>query len=156
MADFIEILNSRPVRSVSINDAVCMDANGKFDKNIGIAFCQNLMGGTWIASSDYVPPPIDEAEARRIIAEHMDNVVRARGYFSIGTACAWVDSDSAIVKAQAEACVKWRDQIGDKVRQILYEIATGLRPVPTQSQLISEMPAMQWPMDGTGNGTLSG
>ena len=52
MAHFAEIDNSNKVlRVVVINNAAILDTNGNESESNGIAFCQNLYGGTWVQTS---------------------------------------------------------------------------------------------------------
>lgn len=145
MADFIRLVDGRSVQSITVNDSVCLDQNGVFSKNIGIAFCQNLLGGTWILASDYVPPPMTEAEAQAVVADHLNAVASERGYDTIISACTYALSATPQFKAEGEACVTWRDAVWIKAYQILGEVQAGARPIPTPEELIAELPPMNWP-----------
>jgi hypothetical protein len=145
MAEFTRLVDGRSVQSVTVNDSVCMDQNGVFDKSVGIAFCENLLGGTWILSSDYVPPPMTESEAQAVVADHLNSVASERGYDSILSACTYALSVTPQFKAEGDACVAWRDAVWIKAYQILGEVQAGTRPVPTPESLVAELPVMVWP-----------
>lgn len=155
MADFSEVVNNRVARSISVDDSVCINANGVFDKAIGIEFCQNLMGGTWVLASDYVPLPITQDEAQAIVSDFLNAGAKQKDYDSIISACTYALSSTPKYKAEGEACVLWRDQVWAKAYLILGDVQSGVRPPPTSAQLLSELPPIAWPNDGTANGTSS-
>lgn len=52
MAHFAELNeNNEVLRVVVINDENCLDDNGIESEKVGIAFCKNLFGGTWLQTS---------------------------------------------------------------------------------------------------------
>ena len=52
MAHFAELDDSNIVlRVVVVNDQDTLDENGNPSEAVGIAFCQNLLGGRWIQTS---------------------------------------------------------------------------------------------------------
>lgn len=52
MAHFAEINSDNQVlRVIVVNNAELLDSNGVEQEPIGRAFCQNLLGGTWIQTS---------------------------------------------------------------------------------------------------------
>jgi len=52
MAHFAELDETNTVlRVIVVDNADCLNAEGQEDEAVGIAFCQNLLGGNWIQTS---------------------------------------------------------------------------------------------------------
>jgi hypothetical protein len=52
MAHFAELNDQNEVlRVIVVDNADCLNAEGQEDEAVGIAFCQNLLGGNWIQTS---------------------------------------------------------------------------------------------------------
>lgn len=52
MAHFAELNDQNEVlRVIVVDNADCLNAEGQEDEAVGIAFCQNLLGGTWVQTS---------------------------------------------------------------------------------------------------------
>ena len=52
MAHFAELNISNTVqRVIVVADEDCLDENGNHSEEVGIQFCENLLGGTWIQTS---------------------------------------------------------------------------------------------------------
>jgi len=52
MAHFAEIdENNKVLRVIVVSDEDCQDENGNESEAVGVAFCQNLLGGNWVQTS---------------------------------------------------------------------------------------------------------
>ena len=52
MAHFAELDgNNKVLRVIVVSNEDTLNANGQEDESVGIAFCQNLLGGNWIKTS---------------------------------------------------------------------------------------------------------
>jgi hypothetical protein len=51
MAHFVKLENGIVVQSIVVNNAELLDENGIEKEDIGIAFCSNILGGTWKQTS---------------------------------------------------------------------------------------------------------
>jgi len=52
MAHFAELNDQNEVlRVIVVDNADCLNAEGQEDEAVGIAFCQNLLGGRWVQTS---------------------------------------------------------------------------------------------------------
>ena len=84
---------------------------------------------------DVKPPEQIAAETTEAIQTMLDTKAKAYRYDSIHTACGWADKfdDAMALKDWGSAC--WI-----KAKQIEQEVIAGTRPLPTASEVISEMP----------------
>jgi hypothetical protein len=52
MAHFAELDATNTVlRVIVVNNSDCLNAKGQEDEAVGVAFCQNLLGGRWVQTS---------------------------------------------------------------------------------------------------------
>lgn len=93
-------------------------------------------------------PTPEEIEAAKValVQEHMDAAARALRYDDIKTACTYADEPS-VPKFQAEGLAfrVWRSQVWAACYAILADVQSGLRGVPTDSELLAELPALELP-----------
>jgi hypothetical protein len=86
MAHFAELDEANTVlRVIVVNNSDCLNAEGQEDEAVGIAFCQNLLGGNWVQTSyngniraryagigykfdrvlnEFIPPTADDVSTR--------------------------------------------------------------------------------------------
>ena len=94
---------------------------------------------------EYVPTEEEIQKAlTNGVQKHMDKKAQERGYDNIHTACSYVNSTDEIFKAEGTACLAWRDQVWRKCYDILAEVKTGKRAVPTLEEVIAELPVLVW------------
>ncbi len=99
------------------------------------------LAGEFGPIAPYVAPvETPEQIATRLTAavqHHLDVAARQRRYDNIHTACGWAGefADAGALKTWAAAC--WR-----KSGEVEAAVASGARPVPTESELIAELPAI--------------
>ena len=74
----------------------------------------------------------------------MDKTVQTRGYDSIHTACTYTNSTDETFKTEGTACVAWRDAVWRKCYDILAEVKAGTREIPTEEELLAELPVLDW------------
>lgn len=104
-----------------------------------------------IAKHPFPPPPPPtpaEIEAAKvaIVQRHMDEAAQALRYDDIATAVTYADEPS-IPKFQAEgqAFRAWRSLVWAKCYEILADVQDGKRDIPTDEDLISELPELILP-----------
>lgn len=94
------------------------------------------------------PPTPEQIEAQKValVQAHMDAQARALRYDDIATACTYAE-EPAVPKFQAEgqAFRAWRSDVWAKCYDILSEVQAGTRDIPTDAELIAELPALQLP-----------
>ena len=119
----------------------------------------------WVESPDFVKegyiykdgkfskenPPVDpEEEIKekkvRTVQIYMDGVAKGLSYDNIANAVTYAEEPS-VPKFQAEgqALRAWRSLVWAKCYEILAEVEAGTRPIPSDSELIAALPALQLP-----------
>lgn len=101
-----------------------------------------------IVGSAYIEEPLTEeqiqAHLTQVVQNYMDKTVQTRGYDNIHTACTYASSTDETFRAEGTACVAWRDAVWRKCYDILAEVKAGTREVPTEEELLAELPALNW------------
>ncbi|MBT0961670.1 hypothetical protein [Denitromonas iodatirespirans] len=117
------------------------------------------VGGAWRLDPAPAPqPPIEPPEPtepteEEIIAElaaavqsHLDTAARAVGYDSIASAVTYAE-EPAVAKFQAEGRTfrAWRSLVWEACYQIMADVQSNARPIPSAAELIAELPALVLP-----------
>ena len=79
------------------------------------------------------------------IQSMLDETARERGYDSILSLCTYATSPTAKFSDEGQAGVSWRDEVWAKGYAILADVESGSRAIPTESELLSELPSFVWP-----------
>lgn len=95
-----------------------------------------------IAKRTFAP---DQAAFTTAIEDHIESVARERGYSSAVSCASYVSDPNPVWAADAQAFVTWRSAVWSEAFATLAEVQAGERPVPTITELIAELPAMEWP-----------
>lgn len=74
----------------------------------------------------------------------MDKTVQARGYDDVFTCISYVNSTDDTFKAEANAVLQWRDLVWRKCYEILADVEAGKRTVPSEAELLAELPKLEW------------
>lgn len=85
-----------------------------------------------------------QAQLTVTVQSWMDKAVQARNYDNIHTACTYANSTDEIFKAEGKACIMWRDDVWRACYNILNEVLSGTREIPTAEELIAELPKLEW------------
>jgi len=104
------------------------------------------IGGTWDGQVFHppVPPPPPLSEYTAAVQMHLDNKAKERNYDGILSACTYATSSVPKFAAEGQACVAWRDAVWAACYQILGEVETGQRPVPSIEELVGLLPTVTW------------
>ena len=134
---------------------------GSFRKNFaGVGFTYDAARDAFIAPR---PEPanfytLDETTCRwemtpagqqyfitEAVKQHLDTVAGERQYDGIVSLIGYLNSPVAQWAAEASAGNIWRSNVWLKVYEIQQQVLSGQRPIPTPSEVIAELPLIQWP-----------
>lgn len=76
-----------------------------------------------------------------VVQKHLDATAQAKGYDGILSAASYAGSKHRVYGPQGIAFRDWRDACWDYAFQVLTDVKTGKRQMPTDEQLLSELPA---------------
>lgn len=79
------------------------------------------------------------------VQSHLDATARERNYDGIMSLCTYATSQNAKFAAEGQAGVVWRDAVWATCYQVMDAALAGSRPVPTEAELIAELPVFAWP-----------
>lgn len=108
------------------------------------------IGDTWNGAS-YIkrlpepsptPPADDYATA---IQSHVDTIARTRGYGDGYGLASYIASTIPAWASEAQTFVAWRDAVWVHAYTELAKVQGGQRSQPTISEMIAELPSIQWP-----------
>lgn len=118
------------------------------DKHTVTAIGETVPEGAFLTEPEAPPPTPAEIEAAKvaIVQRHMDDAARALRYDDIATACTYAD-EPAVPKFQAEGQVfrAWRSEVWATCYAILDDVNAGLRDIPTDEELLAELPELVLP-----------
>jgi hypothetical protein len=83
------------------------------------------------------------ARLESAIDNHLDAVANSYRYESIRTMVTYATSEHPTFGAEGKAAVLFRDACYQKGIDILADVQNELRPVPTEAELIAEMPSFE-------------
>jgi hypothetical protein len=78
------------------------------------------------------------------VQAHLDNTARTRNYDNILSACTYATSIHEPFQMEGQACVEWRDSVWLYCYQVMYAVQNGLRALPTEAELLAEIPTINW------------
>lgn len=92
-------------------------------------------------------PSLDEVRAQLTLAvqAYLDRTAKERGYDGILSCSTYATSTTVQFADEGQACVSWRDAVWAACYAIMDDVLAGNRPVPTEGELIAELPVMTWP-----------
>ncbi len=102
----------------------------------------------WIALGNIPAPQYSEEEVLAktkkelidAIQTHLDSTAQQHGYDNIVSACSYAAIDN-LFQAEGTAFIQWRSACWEAGFQILADVENSIRPIPSVSELIQEMPA---------------
>jgi hypothetical protein len=74
----------------------------------------------------------------------LDATAKTKGYDNIVSACSYASVANAF-QAEGIAFLEWRSAVWAKCYQIMAEVQAGTRTVPTEKELLVELPALALP-----------
>jgi len=80
-----------------------------------------------------------------VIQSMLDETAKERNYDSILSLCTYATSPTVKFAAEGQAGVSWRDEVWAKGYTVLADVESGARAIPTESELLAELPSFVWP-----------
>lgn len=97
------------------------------------------------------PKPTEEEKQEQIknylkavVQNWMDKTVQEREYDGVHTACLYVNSPIEKFQKEGQACLEWMSAVWVKCYAIQDEVLAGTREIPTEEELIAELPVLEW------------
>ena len=78
------------------------------------------------------------------VQKWMDSKAQERGYDNIISACTYADSTDAKFAAEGKAAKEWRDKVWRHCYDVVAQVVSGSRDIPTTSELLAELPKLEW------------
>jgi len=79
-----------------------------------------------------------------LIQSTLDEKAKERNYDSMLSLCTYATSLNDKFSSEGQAGVKWRDEVWAKGYVILADVESGQRTIPSDDELISELPLFTW------------
>ena len=80
------------------------------------------------------------------IQVHVDALAQAKGYADGRGLVTYATSSVAQWAGEAQAFIAWRDAVWLYAYAEMNKVNTGQRPKPTVAEIVSELPALVWPV----------
>ncbi len=78
------------------------------------------------------------------VQTHLDSVAQEKGYDNLISAATYATSSNTKFKAEGIAAVKWRDAVWLFCNGYLNDVLAGVKPIPTEEELLAQLPAISW------------
>jgi hypothetical protein len=79
------------------------------------------------------------------IQKHLDDFAKTHSYDGILSACTYATSTVPKFAVEGQYAVEARDATWAKCYEILADVESGKRPMPTLEEIIGELPPLEWP-----------
>lgn len=98
--------------------------------------------GQWITT----PRPAHEIIEvfQRKVEDHIEAKARERGYSSAVSCASYLNDPNPVWTAEAQAFIAWRSAVWTRAFELLADVQSGKRAVPTIGEMIAELPSIEW------------
>lgn len=79
-----------------------------------------------------------------VVQKWMDNKVQERGYDNIVSACTYIYSSDPIFAKEGNAAKEWRDKVWRHCYDVVADVVSGKRGIPSTNELLRELPQLEW------------
>ena len=104
----------------------------------------------------YQPTPEEQQEALKqhftsLVQGRLDDFAKTRNYDDMLSLCTYATSKNSKFAAEGQYGVEVRDETWDKCYEIMNAVLAGEQEVPTDEELLAELPPLVWPDMETDN-----
>lgn len=112
--------------------------------------------GTGIETPNFIPPkviipPTAEETFKatknallKTVDDLLDSTVQERGYDNIAKCVTYEGDIDPIFNREGTAAKQWRSKVYRTCYNILAGVEAGYRPIPTEAELLAELPKIDW------------
>ena len=86
------------------------------------------------------------AQYTAAVQNHLDAFFQDRGYDGVLSAATYATSSVPKFKAEGQYAVEARDATWARCYEILAAVESGALPMPSQDELLAELPPLVWPV----------
>lgn len=86
-----------------------------------------------------------KSQLTSVIQSTLDEKAKERNYDNILSLCTYATSPTIKFANEGKAAVQWRDEVWSTGYSILADVEAGIRAIPTEAELIAELPTFVWP-----------
>lgn len=92
------------------------------------------------------PPTLEDIKQELIngVQMYMDEVAASRGYDNIFTVCTYIDTGVERFDIEGAKARRWRSAVWEFCYAYLDDVLAGKKAIPTSSELIEQLPKIQW------------
>lgn len=144
------------MRAHIVNEGVVVNtievASLDFMPDLVVAVGNEGVGWFWDGQNFF--PPVDpektiEQVKKEIVAsvqERLDKFAQGRNYDGILSACTYATSTIPTFAVEGQCCIGARDSTWAKLYEILAEVESGARPIPSgYADIEAKLPVLVWP-----------
>ena len=136
-----------PVTDVKNANELLSDIKSKYPD--AFIYDGDYLPSLYVEGISVIDSPVKEtpeqvvARLESVVDRYLDTQAQSLRYDSIKTIVTYRDDENPKFKAEGVAGYKLRSVVYTKSIQIMNDVVAGNRPVPTETQLLAEMPAIK-------------
>lgn len=101
-------------------------------------------GTTYVIVANPLPTPEEvQASLTQAVQDRLDQEAQALGYDSCLSVCSYADTGVSKFDSEGSAFRAWRSAVWQSCYAILDQVKAGERPIPTESELLAELPTLE-------------